>query len=782
MAERAREASRHAENCRMHRRIDLLVALAALAVTPACLGSATSNPVAVRPSAATASAADGVTGVPYVWKSVAINGGGFVTGLVFSNVDPGVLYARTDIGGAYRYDPTARSWVPLTDFVSRKDQSYMGIESIAADPVNADRVYMAVGMYAQSWAGPGAFMRSDDRGASWQVTPMGSLQMGGNDLGRSNGERLAVVPNAPKILLFGSRRHGMWKSSDEAETWSPLETFPVREDPNGLGIPFVLFERSSGKPGEPSKVIYAGVSRKEQNLYRSSDAGQTWQLVPKQPSGFLPSRAALDRDGTLYVSYGDDPGPFAVKDGALFRFDPKREIWTDVSPIRPSKNDAFGYGAVTVDPSHPGTVLATTIDRWSAGGEIFRSTDSGKTWKPLLAKAVLDSAGVAHPYHHRAKLDTPQWMGDIKIDPFAPDHALVVDGGGLWATEDLTQADRNEVTHWSYRTNNLEETAVRGIISPPEGAPLLSAMADLCGFRHDSLTESPKRGNFENPTCASSDAIDFAGSKPAVMARVGNHPWDGSQRPRGAVSKDGGITWTQFGSEPAGSNGEGSVAVSADGVAVLWAPRDVSPARSTDGGATWVSAQGLPPPAKVPGWAPINVRLAADRVNPSKFYVYDAFAGNGYTSEDGGATFALTSGALSALPEYNLPVASIQTVPGRDGDVWVTGGKELFHSTDSGHTYASVGNVEESYGVGFGHPAPGQDYPAVYLSGKLGGVTGFFRSDDGGATFARINDDAHQYGGSNLIIGDPRVFGRVFIAPGGRGILYGEPAGSAVPR
>jgi hypothetical protein len=51
-----------------------------------------------------------------------------------------------------------------------------------------------------------------------------------------------------------------------------------------------------------------------------------------------------------------------------------------------------------------------------------------------------------------------------------------------------------------------------------------------------------------------------------------------------------------------------------------------------------------------------------------------------------------------------------------------------------------------------------------------------FRSDDGGGSFARINDDAHQYGGVQLIIGDPRVYGRAYITGHGRGILYGEPA------
>ena len=83
--------------------------------------------------------------------------------------------------------------------------------------------------------------------------------------------------------------------------------------------------------------------------------------------------------------------------------------------------------------------------------------------------------------------------------------------------------------------------------------------------------------------------------------------------------------------------------------------------------------------------------------------------------------------------------------------------------------------MRPSPAVGFGRAAPGKSYPAIYLSGKVSGTAGFFRSDDQGASFARINDDAHQYGGSNVIIGDPRVFGRVYVAPGGRGILLGEP-------
>jgi hypothetical protein len=114
-------------------------------------------------------------------------------------------------------------------------------------------------------------------------------------------------------------------------------------------------------------------------------------------------------------------------------------------------------------------------------------------------------------------------------------------------------------------------------------------------------------------------------------------------------------------------------------------------------------------------------------------------------------------------------------VSGHEGEVWITTKTELARSSDSGKSFQTLSNVEEAHGVGFGKAAEGKTYPAIYLSGKVDGVIGFFRSDDTGESFVRINDDAHQYGGAQVITGDARTYGRVYVAPGGRGILYGEP-------
>ena len=78
----------------------------------------------------------------------------------------------------------------------------------------------------------------------------------------------------------------------------------------------------------------------------------------------------------------------------------------------------------------------------------------------------------------------------------------------------------------------------------------------------------------------------------------------------------------------------------------------------------------------------------------------------------------------------------------------------------------------------FTEPQQGASYDellAVALRTEQLGFDGFFRSDNGGGSWVRINDDKHQFGFTGQIIGDPRVFGRAYVGSGGRGILYGEP-------
>src|SRR5258706_12834978 len=83
-----------------------LGACAVAAVVVAAIGFAVQT--AVRP--AEAAAAD-----PYAFKNVQIEGGGFVPGIIFNQWQANLVYARTDIGGAYHLDPTTNRLVALLD-------------------------------------------------------------------------------------------------------------------------------------------------------------------------------------------------------------------------------------------------------------------------------------------------------------------------------------------------------------------------------------------------------------------------------------------------------------------------------------------------------------------------------------------------------------------------------------------------------------------------------------------------------------------------------------------
>ena len=82
----------------------------------------------------------------YTWDSLAIGGGGFVTAVLPSRSEPGVTYARTDVGGAYRWDAGGGRWMPLMDWVAEDQTGFLGIDALAIDPRNAGRIYLLAGI------------------------------------------------------------------------------------------------------------------------------------------------------------------------------------------------------------------------------------------------------------------------------------------------------------------------------------------------------------------------------------------------------------------------------------------------------------------------------------------------------------------------------------------------------------------------------------------------------------------------------------------------------------
>ncbi|HWO14966.1 MAG TPA: hypothetical protein VNN80_35930, partial [Polyangiaceae bacterium] len=150
----------------------------------------------------------------YCWRPVTIGGGGFVSGIVASDRVANLIYARTDVGGAYRWSEDGQRWVALNDWVSEDEVGLLGVESLALDPSAPNRLYMLAGINYFN-GGKTALLSSEDYGATLAVHDVtAQFTAHGNGMGRQSGERLAVDPNDGSILFTGTRQHGLFRSVD----------------------------------------------------------------------------------------------------------------------------------------------------------------------------------------------------------------------------------------------------------------------------------------------------------------------------------------------------------------------------------------------------------------------------------------------------------------------------------------------------------------------------------------------------------------------------------------
>ncbi|MDT8715084.1 xyloglucanase [Clostridium sp. 19966] len=748
---------------------------------------------------------------PYTWQNVQIGGGGYVDDIIFNYGEANLFYARTDMGGAYRWDQANSKFIPITDSIGFDDWNNLGCDSLAADPVDTNRVYIQAGTYTNDWTDSnGYILRSTDKGNTWQKTEL-PFKVGANMLGRSMGERLVVDPNSDNVLYMGTRcGNGLWKSTDYGVTWNQVTSFTQVGDfrPTDLdstsydntltGVVWVTVDTSSSQKGTPCQTIYAGVANKAKNgaaaentIFVSKDGGTTWNAVAGQPTdGYLPHHGVLSSNGMLYVSYSNGVGPYDGSKGDVWKYNTSTGVWTKISPVASSSSDNyFGYGGLAVDAKNPNTLMVTTLNSWWPDANIYRSTDGGNTWTSFWSwngypnRTLRYAQDIsASPWLTFGKQDNPPepalkigWMmGNISIDPFNSDRMLYGTGATVYGTTNLTSIDSGGKVNLSVYSKGIEQTAVLSLISPTTGtAHLISGLGDVCGFVHNDLTKIPNL-MMTSPNFSTTTSMDYAELNPTKYVRVGNT--DKGTSARIGISYDSGNNWSALSNCWTSSSTDetqgGKVAMSADGNTILWAPNGTNlPVCYSSNGSSWKQSSGIPSGATI----------ASDRVNSKKFYAYAA--GKFYVSNDGGATFTAT--VTSGTPNTTTDV-NIKAMPGVEGDVWLVGGGEklnsygLWHSTDSGNSFTKLSNVQEADCVGFGKAAPGQSYMALYISAKINGVRGFFRSNDGGNSWVRINDDQHQYGRTNMCItGDPRIYGRVYVGTNGRGIVYGDSASTA---
>lgn len=373
----------------------------------------------------------------YGWSNICMGGGGFVSAVVPSLIEKNVFYARTDVGGAYRWNEEGKRWESMMDWLDFSELGLLGVEAIAVDPSIEGVVYMMAGTSYFS-NGRSAFLRSKNYGKSWDVfytldkdgtkgAVVERFGMHGNGMGRGNGEALAVDPNNSDNMFYGTRSAGLWKSTDNGVSWEHQDAWTKAAGSdttwNGSGFSFVQFA-----PGD-SKTIFAGFLREGttkngtfENVFKSEDGGASWKALPipdalrKTAGGaivrLMPQRAVVAKDGSfMVVTFSDGAGPHSMGwdegwgpiwdgfgRGAVLKCNLKTGEWTDVSPednidgkgedkydnADYSKTDEYEYiapyGGISMNPNDPNEMVVTTEGYTGPQFWYTATSDTSGTW------------------------------------------------------------------------------------------------------------------------------------------------------------------------------------------------------------------------------------------------------------------------------------------------------------------------------------------------------------------------------------------------------------------
>lgn len=742
--------------------------------------------------------ASAVSAQSYTWKSVVVKGGGLVSGLIYSKAENNLLYARTDVGGAYRWDQSNKTWIPLTDGLTSNYD--WGVWSIAPDPTNANNVYMAAGLYTASWAGVGAVYGSTNKGGTWTKLATLPFKLGGNEPGRGNGEKLQVDPNKSSILFLGSTKDGLYKSTNSGSSWTKVTSLSASY------ITFVEFDKSSATSGNATQAIYVGVADNIYNggnvgVYKSTDGGSTWNKLTNHPSALapksfapgnnaltpVPSKLVFSSGNTVYITFCNSVTPNGdynlaaphntISNGAVYKYDKSNNTWTSITPSG-ALDLQGGFSSVAVHPTDPNKVIVATVERYYPQDELYFSADGGanwtttfnsyswaSTWGSSLNKGSMDFSKA--PY--AASLN-PHWTTTLVINPSDPNQVMFGTGNGVFASYNVsglfTTATPNNTAkiNWIFESDGIEESVPLEIISPPSGAPLVTAIGDFDGFVHNDLSVSPPAGRHKTSAnlVGTTTSIAFAENLPTKMVKAHNN----SSYKRGSYTVNGGTTWALFPAEPSGVTGGGQIAISADGNSIVWAPEGGQISYSTNNGNSWTACG---------GGVPTGLKPIADRANPDKFYIYDPVGQKFYTSTDAGKNFQGVNISLSSVASYEAWMTSAVAVFGKEGHLWFATKSGGLYRTTGGNNFTKISSVSEAYKVTVGKAAPNGSYPAIFIWGVVDGVNGLFRSDDEGAKWERINDSDHEYARAHrCMTGDPRIYGRLYLGTDGRGVVYGD--------
>ena len=304
------------------------------------------------------------------WRNIGPVRGGRSLGSAGSPSRPNEYYFGATGGGLWKTTDGGNEWEAVTD--GQITSSSVG--AVAVAETNPDIVYIGMGevqLRGSITQGDGVY-KSTDAGKTWSHLGLKETQAI---------SRIRIHPTNPDIVYVAALGHpygdneerGVFKSTDGGKNWK--KTLYVSDKAGAVDLiidrnnPQVLYASTWQVQRKAWKMWGGGPDCK---LWKSTDGGETWTDLSKNPG--MPE-GPLGKIGVT-VSPADSNRVWAVveaNEGGVFRSDDAGKTWERTNDERKLRQRAFYYSRIYADPIDKETVYGLNVDFW-------KSTDGGKTF------------------------------------------------------------------------------------------------------------------------------------------------------------------------------------------------------------------------------------------------------------------------------------------------------------------------------------------------------------------------------------------------------------------
>lgn len=306
----------------------------------------------------------------FSWRNLGPDRGGRSLGSSGSPGRPNEYYFGATGGGLWKTIDGGNEWFPVTD----GQISSSSIGAVAVAETNPDIVFIGGGetqLRGSITQGDGVY-KTTDGGKTWRHLGLKETQAI---------SRIRIHPTNPNIVYVAALGHvygdneerGVFRSKDGGNTWEKVLYVSDKAGAADLIIdrtnPNVLYATTWQVYRKAWKMWGGGPDSK---LFKSLDGGDTWVELTKNPG--MPD-GPIGKIGVT-VSPADPNRVWAIveaNEGGVFRSDDAGWTWERVNSERKLRQRAFYYSRIYADPFDRDVVYGLNTG-------FYKSTDGGKTF------------------------------------------------------------------------------------------------------------------------------------------------------------------------------------------------------------------------------------------------------------------------------------------------------------------------------------------------------------------------------------------------------------------